>query len=1108
MVSREERVAEVVRRFSVDFPSLAVARRDLACLGHRAVHESSKGEPRGCKWYTKATYLFKQPGGSKFGRWYEDVLPALALHAGWFASLDEARAFAGEVKQACKQGRSTRLSASKLSMSEEEVVAGFRRDFPSLEAARGDPASLGFVSVLEKAGGRAGHWLSPAQRFFSGKRYTQGQWYDAVLPGLMFRAGWFSSLDEARTFAGEVKRACYVRGLKRLSKRMLSMSEEEVVAGFRRDFSSLEAARADLTCLGHKRIHDAAAVRRGHWYVPSRHIFKRADGKPGRWYEDVLPALAVRVGWFSSLDEARAFGSVVREACEVTGRRKAVEARRVIGSDALVAGFRRDFPSLEAASIDLVCLGREQVERAARADAGHWFHSARSVFNSRGRKQGDYYLDVLPGLAVRVGWFSSLDEAEAFARRVRVACRVAAARTRFEESRAAINDKIVSAFKNDFPSLAEAESDLTCLGFSAASVAARAKDVSWFYLARTFFTSQRKSQAGYYNDILPNLVLLAGWFASLDEARAFSARVKAACDSVGRRKQGESRSRKLELETVAAFKRDFPSLADARRDLTRFKNSVIDAIAAKTSRHWSRSAVSLFKQPNGKPGRWYKDVLPQLFFRSGWFASLEDARAFAVEVHVACEASRRRKQSATLKARGTPPISNKRRRGYAVVVGTLQGEVQGTSFEPVNGLLSLNSVEARAGGGNGLARVVITSPRTLRSSISPGELARLKMRTDDWSGKVAEVYAQAFPFIAPYLTTRLLLLHVFSLVREGRLPSLSEGASFMSGPGEVYGALQDLRAELERNGLRVPKITDVDAEKDMLAKSANPEKVCARLPSTPFGGASLDFVECSSLYQFHPKKHPTLVRDSLSEARRVLKHGGVLMLSSTGKKFGENFEEGLRRLGFDVVTPANSRLHLSDAVQDALRALDPRLLDKALNAVGETFYLVAVKSARTLVEAPAGSFVFENPKQDLPEEAMALARHARKFDEDIGQDGRAASNVALVERTLDALPPEAHARNAVLIQTVLSKYLLDSRPQKPKEDEVMDNALRLEREAGRVGVRSRSGDVSYRAGVQAGSSDADKYFILLKRMAAGHVAKLREAAKNSVASPRAGARVA
>jgi hypothetical protein len=251
------------------------------------------------------------------------------------------------------------------------------------------------------------------------------------------------------------------------------------------------------------------------------------------------------------------------------------------------------------------------------------------------------------------------------------------------------------------------------------------------------------------------------------------------------------------------------------------------------------------------------------------------------------------------------------------------------------------------------------------------------------------------------------------------------------------------------------------------------------LPSCPLAKESLDFVECSSLYQFSEKRMPNIVKDVILEANRVIKIGGVLILASTAKRFGHEFERAISMAGFDMVTPANTRLMLSNEAQKRIEEnLGGEVLAKADEAVHSTYFLIAVKSGRTTEETPAEWFRFERPKTELPEEAKGIAAQARRFDHDLKEsDASAEKNITRMSDILDGLSPETHLKHAELIQSILSKYMLDKRIMRPGSDRevLQENAQRILNVIESISL----------------AEEKDRYFATLRRMAKTHANKLR-----------------
>lgn len=1049
------------------FPSLESAQEDLAKLSPTSMSKINE------KFLYGANAHFKDPDSGSV-KWYETILPNLVLEVGWFDSKEDARKFAARAEEASKESFGKKISASRLSMSAEEVVDAFKKDFPSLEDAKKDPLKLSKKALEAAAKKQDGHWYYPACNIFAKKK----SWY-AGFAVLMMRAGWFQDTESAKKFANEIAKARRSAGGEIIARARRNMSEEEVIAAFLEEFPSLEEARKDLTRLGESSVKDLERKSGRRWATTSLSLYKKPGGRIGRWYENALPNIVLKAGWFDTNVEAIDFANEVKAAVLVGRARKQSRDRRGMSKEEILDAFKKDFPSLEAARKDLFKIGAAQIRKKAENSTGHWYYPARSLFKPHGKKRrAKWYEDMLPNLTLMAGWFETMDEANAFSKEVRDYCNNVRNMKQVQTKLRMSESEILKAFREEFKSLEELRKDLTQLGCTRISGMAEADKGHWYFQALCIFRNPENGKRGrWYRDVLPNLVLKVDWFDTLAESYTFSKQVQDAIKQAAKEKLIISHASMNESEVIDAFSRHFPSLEEARKDLTRLSSSRVRKIARNSPFNWFGRALSLYRNPEtGRLGKWYEDVLPNLVFKSGWFETYKVATEFCMEVKEECKAATARKIARSQRDRR---VSARIARNYAIVVERLKREAnEGASFDGISKLLNIESIASDQNNQNGIARAVIAS-QPIKSSLSPAEILRFKMSTGNWSGEMAEAYAQAFSFIAPYLTTRLLMLHVFMLFKEGKIQNINKGASFLSGPGEVYHALQDLKDELQKQMIVIPSVIDVDAEKDMLDKSGNPNKLLATLPNSSLASESMDFVECSSLYQFNPRKEPTIVKDVILEAKRVLKENGTLILTSTAKRFSPEFGKALQLLGFDIVTPANTRLKISEEAQNRIEEnMGEEVLRKANEAARDTYFLVAVKTNRSSEDVSAELFRFEKPKTELPEEAKSIAKQARSFTRKL-DDSEATQNIERMANILENLSPDTHLNHAELIQSVLSKYMLDQRTKRPDPDEktLRENASRILNDLDAMNL----------------CAEKDRYFITLRRMAKAHTSKLKAA---------------
>lgn len=956
----------------------------------------------------------------------------------------------------------------------EQLLRGFLQDFPTFETAKANPTALSSSAVQKLGRGKKGHWGHSTRTLLG------NAWNTQVLPYLLTNAYHIGDA-EAASFITVLEAEVALQRSAALASQMRSLSEDEILAAFKAQFPSLEAVRADLASLGRQIIRQARSLSSSNWYAPALSLYKPAGAKIGLWYEHVLPALLLKSGFVETPEAATALASEIQAAASMEGRKRNQLSQRNLSQDQVIAGFKAAFPS-RAELADVKELGYQAVREKYEKPLPSWFNSSFTLWRSPKGSLGSWYKDVLPNLLFLAwpGEFKDMEDARALVAQVEAAWKEIKTARSAAAQRAYTEDDLVAIFKTLYPSKQACEENMLLLKERYAAEDGKKREKNWFYAAQVRYKKANGSRGNWYEQILPNLALKAGWFGTLAEAEDFGARVQKTCYAHSIELGRASKRKMSEEEVIAAFKKEFPGKP---ADLTLLGTGALQKTTRGVKDHWFHTAVSLYSVKGAK-SNWYENVLPTLMLKSGWFETRESALEFSLQVQRACKtrgneliAEAQRQTAARRKARGEsmyhPPLAAKSRE-YAVVTNLFKRQRESPSFKPVNSLLELGCASELARETQGMPRVLVNSP-ALSGPMSPAEIARFRTATKNWGdGDLAREYADSFEYIAPYLATRVFMLHALGLAQQGKIPALAQGASFMSGPGEVYGALQDLKPALESAGVPLPHVLDVDSEPAMLALSSNPNKVQATLPDTRLAPASMDFVECSSLYQFHPKKDSTIVFETLAEAHRVLKQGAPLLLASTAKHFGPKFEEALKLMGFDIVVPANTRLKLTAATLGALTQQSDALAIKAESALRECFFLVAVKARELQPIASPEMLCFERPSsKQVPREVLSLARNSREYDR-TDTDAEKTQSLEAALRVLDSLSPESHFDHARLVQTVFSKFMLDPEIQKPenKPEVLLENARRMDTEASLVSVSDPSRDM---------------YYILLQRMTRMHL---------------------
>jgi len=283
----------------------------------------------------------------------------------------------------------------------------------------------------------------------------------------------------------------------------------------------------------------------------------------------------------------------------------------------------------------------------------------------------------------------------------------------------------------------------------------------------------------------------------------------------------------------------------------------------------------------------------------------------------------------------------------------------------------------------------------------------------------------------------------------------------------------------------IPEVIDIDPEHKMIMQSKNPSKMVANPSNIPLNDESITCVEMSS---FCPSSIPGAqqkIYESLKEAHRVLAQSGVLLLTSAAKLFGECFEDGLKRLGFNIITPVNTRLGLDEAALDTIDEwMNEKVLQKAKNAMRNTYYAVAVKSERPPEEVDPTDFVFQKLQETTKQEMRPIGTVVRQFGGKMKrwqlQDVDALQSLVAVMNTFDEFAPHTHAQHSDIIQQALLVLALATKEERSEHMQLKSTQLEK--------VQRIIDDLPNELGKgQLG----DKYFLILREAAKLHRRRLR-----------------
>lgn len=223
---------------------------------------------------------------------------------------------------------------------------------------------------------------------------------------------------------------------------------------------------------------------------------------------------------------------------------------------------------------------------------------------------------------------------------------------------------------------------------------------------------------------------------------------------------------------------------------------------------------------------------------------------------------------------------------------------------------------------------------------------------DCWFDPVfVEKYMKALPNLSPHVSN---LARVADLVHRAKRKEIVFPKTVLaeaSGPSMLYRAYEDLKRVIEKKDLAIPRVTDRDISELMLAQGKNPLKAIGNMTGedSTLGPETFDMVDNGSLPLL---RNPEEVHQSLLEAHRILKRGGLLELTLKNKRFLEEnekeevigFYSGLEKLGFKVLTNRNEGFTISkDLLNRLKRSRGEHFAESYASKLANTYLIIAQK---------------------------------------------------------------------------------------------------------------------------------------------------------------------
>ncbi len=176
----------------------------------------------------------------------------------------------------------------------------------------------------------------------------------------------------------------------------------------------------------------------------------------------------------------------------------------------------------------------------------------------------------------------------------------------------------------------------------------------------------------------------------------------------------------------------------------------------------------------------------------------------------------------------------------------------------------------------------------------------------------AQYYADSFGELSPYIIHRMKIMDLVKRAQRNEIKFPRKVLSTASGPSILWGAYQSLEEVIQNNGMKMPRIHDLDYSAYMLKHGKNPHKIVSDMRQIAANDGTYDMVDNASISLLNgSREDPKEVLQTLRESNRVLKKGGLLELSVKSLYFMDGWYKALEQLGFEVLTQPRAGFGLS-----------------------------------------------------------------------------------------------------------------------------------------------------------------------------------------------------
>jgi len=908
---------EVVEKFRELVETLDLTKEDRRKLSHSYARKNYD-------WWSSACSQFgnQHSGQDWYGAVENLLVEVISINR---KKAEEIVTEIGPRRKVESSGKATRTKPNRKrrkKYTKEEIKEKFNALLITLDLNKNED----MVKLSSTYGRNNYDWWSSTMTHFG---ETSQDWYSA-LSNLFINVA-DKSENEVRELIDRIKKATQtVKAKKGIEVRKKSgqpispprYSKEEIKAKFREFVESLDLDdESDLLKLSS--------------------TYTRRNIKKFDWRSAALNHFGEKYSWHSTLKALfmEAFGKSESEAEELVKKIDRSGRNSKYTKEEIIVKFRELLEGINLESdADLIKLSLKHAE--ANYD---WFFTSCSFF---GRYGGDWY-PTLKHLLIEVGKKSEND-AELLVTKIIDIGRKETGKIVGARVLKYTKEEVEKNFRELLSTL-----DLTSKEDLAKLMTTYARyHYDWWASASTHFGAKPRRQDWY--TAIKNLFILVGGKPE-KEAEKLVKKIK----KIGRKTRG-MRFKYTKEEIKEKFR-------DLVKDLDLSKEEDLRKLSlryAKKNYNWYYSASRQFGA-KGKEGSWYL-ALKTLLIE----ADDKSEKAAEEVIEQVLEAVKRKA--------GMKISASRNKSGFTIVDEyVINCKSNGIDYGPLVDILNENgedTIKTENGIRASKPEMVVLSTKQEKYDPSYAQQYRLKVAKADWD-KLAGEYRKNINKISSFVANRAKIIYLLNLYKKYVINWPSKVVSQASGPSVLHMCMRDLNKQLEKAGVEIPTIIDVDSSMEMLRHGKGQGLLQGDMTKMPLRNGSVDMIE-NVIF----RGNKNLVRDTVVEGARVLDVDGVMFLLSLKRPFTERFHETMEKMGFVSVSRPYEYLYPSETLMEQLsEKVGPDFAEKVREKMRNFYVFTAIKVGEAGYEAkPSGLALrkIHSKKDPLVQQIAWLSRQA------------------------------------------------------------------------------------------------------------------------------------